>query len=97
MKIKIAFILIAILCFTMLTWAISDVKRDFAIKAISRVEELAHQCQDLLQFPDTIWVEDSIYYVLTVDQRNMLDRRAKEKFIRLKAIVDSIAVVFGIE
>jgi len=97
MRNKIAFILIALLCFTLLTWALSDVKRKYTIKAISRIEDLAHQCQDLLQFPDSIVVEDSIYYILTTDQRNMLDRRAKEKFIKLKAIVDSIAIVFGIE
>lgn len=97
MRSKIAFILVALLCFTFLASALNDVKRKYTIRAISRIEELAHECQDLLQFPDTIWVEDSIYYVLTTDQRNMLDRRAKEKFMLLKAIVDSIAVAFGIE
>lgn len=97
MKGKIAFILVALLCFAILASAISDVKREFTIRAINRIEELAEQCQALLGFPDTIWVEDSIYYVLTPEQRNMLDRRAKQKFIKLKVIVDSIATVFGIE
>lgn len=66
-------------------------------KDMARIERLAREVNDLVEIPDDFVVADSIVYELSPEQKAMFRQVAIEKFLKIRAIVDSICIDYGIE
>lgn len=64
---------------------------------MDRVENLASEIKELICTPDNITVGDSIVYIISPAQKQMLRNVVMQKFLLMKAIVDTICIDYGIE
>ena len=111
MRRKIVFMLIAVILLIPLTMeSFNHPKVNMVREGIERMHRLQQQMIRLLRVPDTSYIytewaedgdsmiyEDTLMQVLTNKQKLRLWNKSKQKFLKMQIIMDSMAVLYGVE